>query len=168
MLKIDVQMFGGRGAKSPSKKQNLDTRKGLKGYFSPSNIREQYKNVSFKLGKQEVVTDTFSMYYLNNTNLEKAKNDSVLKMAKDFNQKIKNAKDYVSIDKYITTENEIKVESETINNNMYFSTKRIKQAKSLLGKNTKVAFIYDHIGRPQMVFKNDKGEKGILLPMAKY
>ena len=168
MLKINIQLFGGRGAKSPSKKQSSDVRRGLKGYFSSSNIREQYKNVSFKLGKQEVITDTFSMYYLNNTNLEKAKNDSVLKIAKDFNQKIKDVKDYVSIDKYITTEQEVKVESKTINNNMYFSTKRIKQAKSLLGKNTKVAFIYDQIGRPQMVFKNDKGEKGFLLPMAKY
>ena len=168
MLKNNIQMFGGRGASSSLKNNSTSIRAGLKAYFAPKNFSDKYRDVSFKLGKQEIVTDTYSMYFLNNTNLKNAENDSVIRLAKEFDKKIDNASNFTDINNYITNEKEIKIESNTINNNMYFNTKKIKQAKTILGKDTKASIIYDDIGRPQMIFKNKKGEKGLLLPLAKF
>ena len=82
------------------------------------------------------------------------------------NEQSKQTKATTDISKYITSKDSYK-----INEKYSFDTKMIKQAKTVLGKDTKVGIYFKEVGigsnkhlQPTMIFKNKKGEKGILLP----
>lgn len=169
-MKLNIQLFGGRGA--TSSKEATKERAGLKSYFS--RAREGLKNVAFKSGNKDVITDSYSMYQLNKTGLEYSKNkkttEGVKRFVKMMNEYDKQISNYTDIKDYITNK-----ESYSISNDYSFNTKMIKQAKTILGKDTKVGIVYKEVGfgsnskqQPTMILKNKKGEKGMILPQRIY
>lgn len=166
-MRLNIQLFGGRGATSSEVKSKVS--KGAFNQYFKNTFRDALKNKAFKYGKNDVITDTYSMYFLNKTGLEYGKKEQVKNldsMVKDIDKQIKDASGFQSINSYITSEKYINVDSNDRFTQGYgFDTSRIKRAKIFLGKDAQATIVYNKAGQPAMAFKNKKGERGWLLPI---
>lgn len=172
-MKLNIQLFGGRGASS-SIREPIKERSGLKSYFKSKRINERLKDVAFKSGNKDLISDGYSIYQVEKTGLQYSKDEKLTNQLKGFEKQLndfsKQAKEYNSIDNYITDK-----ENYNVDKDYSFDTKRIKQAKSVLGRDTQASIVYEEWGsiknpirQPRLVFKNKKGEKGFLLPQRKF
>lgn len=178
-MKLNLQMFGGRGAKS-SLQPSSGPRKGLKGYFSKA--RENLKNVAFKVGNKDIITDSYSMFILDKTGLPYSKDKKLIENMKKFDKNVKDFEnqitEYVDVNTFTASNKVVDYfgrEAYDINGDYGVSAKYIKKAKTILGKDAKIGIAYKEVGfgsntqqQPHIIMKNKKGEVAWILPVRKY
>lgn len=179
MIKLDIQLFGGRG--SSSSNASSGTRTGLKGYFSKA--REKLKDVAFKNGKEDIITDSFSMFMLNKTGLPYSKDEKLTNSVKGLRKKVEGFEKQINNYQDINTFMSSMAKKDTfggteiydINDNYGVAAKYIKKAKTILGKDARVGIAYEEVGfgsnahqQPHIIVKNKKGETAWILPVRKY
>ena len=156
--------LGGKRAIKPSISQG-----SLNQYFKGIRNPEAQKNLSntaFKYGNKDIITDSYSMYFLNKTGLKYGKNESLSNMAKDIEKQINDASGFKDINSYITDNKYYNVDStDRFTQGYGFDTSRVKRARIILGKDAQATIVYNNIGQPMMAIKNKKGEKGWILPV---
>ena len=156
--------LGGKRAIKSSISQGSLNRyfKGIRNSAISPETQKNLSNTAFKYGNKDIITDSYSMYFLNKTGLKYGKNESLSNMAKDIEKQINDASGFKDINSYITDNKYYNVDSTQVYG---FDTSRVKRARIMLGKDAQATIVYNNIGQPMMAIKNKKGEKGWILPV---
>ena len=162
--------MGGRGASAGN--SNV-TPSRTKMYVKQTQNNDFYKNKYVKIDGKEVITDGFSIYSLNNAGIKEEGGVQLKEFIKGqfkiLESDMKGQKvTYNSLNSLMnkpTTVSNYGVKAiKTQDENYGFDLKRVKQARTILGKNTEYAYVKTG-AYSSMIFRNKKGETGFLLPL---